>query len=415
VLVLYMIIVIILTPFILSIAGVLTGDLIKGLVKLVVDMCTPTSLDSLGLILPLCLSLGFQMGMNRYVFFVGTAANAWLRYPAWYGLFDYNLLYTNALIGVTIAIGRIVTLLVFFVLFIARLDKTTMPGPRGGFLNYDPAFKAYIGMLRMDHRYNNPLFLCFGDIMLHQLSVSRIRRILRRARRVYVRRQGELRAAALQAAAEAKGEAADEAELAQVARTTRMKLMTHHLMELAYDVQHERAVLARNRWQLAWRLMQQPFMRRCRQEAHMRKELAQVAKERALAKAQGRAEIGETDVGLSSAGAPADESAGAPADEPAATKLAAAAKNTPAGSTASDPPASTASAQPAVTDGADSLHARLNSVLGQAGGTDLLLRSVLESGGEQVLRKALDSLGLGDGQGSGGSATSSPASAAHIF
>lgn len=164
-------------------------------------------------------------------------------------------------------------------------------------------------MLRMDHRYNNPLFLCFGDIMLHQLSVSRIRRILRRARRAYVRRQGELRATALQAAAEAKGEAADDVELAQVARTTRMKLLAHHLIELAYDVQHERAVLARNRWQLAWRLMQQPFMHRSRQEAHMRKELVEGDKQRALAKAQGRAEIGETDVGMSTAGAPADASA----------------------------------------------------------------------------------------------------------
>ena len=45
--------------------------------------------------------------MNRLVFFVGTATNAWLRYPAWYGLFDYNLLYTNALIGVTIAIANL--------------------------------------------------------------------------------------------------------------------------------------------------------------------------------------------------------------------------------------------------------------------------------------------------------------------
>ena len=45
-------------------------------------------------------------------------------------------------------------LLVFFLLFLARLDKTTMPGPRGMFIKFDPAYKAYIGMLRLDHRYN---------------------------------------------------------------------------------------------------------------------------------------------------------------------------------------------------------------------------------------------------------------------
>ena len=62
------------------------------------------------------------------------------------------------------------------------LDKTTMPGPRGGFLNIDAGFAAYIGMLRLDHRYNNPIFLVFGDIMLERLNASRVKVVLRNAK-----------------------------------------------------------------------------------------------------------------------------------------------------------------------------------------------------------------------------------------
>ena len=162
------------------------------------------------MIIPIIGSLGFQLVFNRKVFFVGDGNNAWLRYPFWYGLFDYNLLYTNALIGITICISRLAMLFLFFIFFIARLDKTTMPGPRGGFLNNDPGtqppplttcttapltlpsppltgVKAYIGMLRLDHRYNNPIFLVFGDIMLERLRMTRVRAVLRKMRRTFLK------------------------------------------------------------------------------------------------------------------------------------------------------------------------------------------------------------------------------------
>ena len=59
---------------------------------------------ALGLVLGIGLSLGFQIVMNRKVFFTGPAANTWLKNVFWYGLFDYALIYTNALIGTTICI-----------------------------------------------------------------------------------------------------------------------------------------------------------------------------------------------------------------------------------------------------------------------------------------------------------------------
>ena len=256
-------------------------------------------------------------------------------------------------------------------------------------------------MLRMDHRYNNPLFLCFGDIMLHELNVARIRRAVRHARRVYVRRQGEQQALALQAAAAAKGEVADETELKKIGRQTCMKLLGHYLMEMSYDEQHRRAVLARNRWQLAWRLMQQPDFQLSRRDAQMRKALAKAAKERALMKARSLAAFireadtagedgAEKEKGLkataasprlsSPRSAPANDSGiSEPADAAAATST----------STPLNAAAATASAVPSD----DSLlQSRFTSVLGHEGGAELLLQRMITTGGKQALRNALDSL-----------------------
>jgi len=194
----YVILSALLLPFVLSALGIPDYSVITGLLNFSLGLLTPTSFNSLGVIIPLIGSLGFQMFFNRTVFFQSSKdkTNAWLRFPFWYGLFDYNLLYTNALIGITICISRLAMLFLFFLLFVARLDKTTMPGPRGGFLNFDPAFKAYIGMLRLDHRYNNPIFLVFGDIMLEKLRMSRVKKVLRSARRLLIAEKLDKEAAA---------------------------------------------------------------------------------------------------------------------------------------------------------------------------------------------------------------------------
>ena len=111
---------------------------------IVFGMLLPSTWQKLGIIIPLFGTLLFQQYMNRTVFFVGNAVNPWLRLPFWYGLFDYNLLYTNALVGVTLCLARLAILFVAFLLFIARLDKTTMPGPRGNFINYDSGYRALV-------------------------------------------------------------------------------------------------------------------------------------------------------------------------------------------------------------------------------------------------------------------------------
>jgi len=280
ILIVYLIITLIASPFILSATGALDDDgaLFDGLVNFVIQLLVPTSIDNLGVLVPLCGSLGFQLLCNRVIFFTEDKAtsNTWLRYPFWYGLFDYNLLYTNALIGITICIGRLAVLFVFFVLFLARLDKTTMPGPRGGFLNTDPAFKAYIGMLRLDHRYNNPLFLVFGDILLEQLNISRVRTVVRQARRVYLHHQFERKKAEILA----RNGGIECPEVKRLQRQHKAKLWAHRIIDWSRDEHKRRCILIRNKWQLAWRCIQQPRLHQWREDARLKLKLAEAEKQK---------------------------------------------------------------------------------------------------------------------------------------
>lgn len=256
----------------------------------------PRSWNNLGILIPMLGSLVFQIVMNKYVFFVGTAVNSWLCYPFWYGLFDYNLLYTNALLGLTVCIARITVLFIFFILFIARLDKTTMPGPRGNFSNFDPAYKAYVGMLRLDHRYNNPVFLTFGDIMLDVLGATRIRTVLRRVNRTHLRDGYDRAIAEAQAELDnmrdkqspekveqmkrtEEGQIALEMQMSLEARIRRLflqkklSLWARRILYFAADRHRRRCVIVRNRWQLWWRCMQQPSWQRWRQDRRLRAKL----------------------------------------------------------------------------------------------------------------------------------------------
>jgi hypothetical protein len=262
--VLYVIVAVIVTPIVLSLVGALGDDrkLWNQLVDIVFGLLLPSSVQKMGLIIPLCGTILFQLVMNRKVFFVGTAANAWLRWPFWYGLFDYNLLYTNAMLGLTVCVARLAMLFVFFVLFLARLDKTTMPGPRGGFINLDAGYKAYIGMLRLDHRYNNPVFLTFGEIVLDRLRMTRIKTSLRKIRRMHIRRvHGDPEMAAT------------PEEARRIVLKTKVVLWCIRIMEHEHDRAFCRCVNVRNKWQLAWRLMQQPELRKWRTDAALKLQL----------------------------------------------------------------------------------------------------------------------------------------------
>jgi hypothetical protein len=77
-------------------------------------------------------------------------------------------------------------------------------------------------MLRLDHRYNNPIFLVFGDIMLERLRMTRVRAVLRKMRRTFLKtkfaREIEERKAEIRA--EGGTSAAAQQQLCRIPLTT---------------------------------------------------------------------------------------------------------------------------------------------------------------------------------------------------
>ena len=247
---LYMIIMLLLSPLVLVSVNQDVRDAAEGTILVQIQNAFGylAGLNTVGIVTPLILTILFQNVVNKRVFFVGDYVNSWLRFRWLYALYDYNLIYTNALLGLAVVISRIATLLVFFILFLARLDKSTMPGPRGNFLNFDPAFKSYIAVLRMDHRYNNPIFMVFGEIMLRRLTVRRA-----------VCHVRSIRLHAIDADPNV--------------RRRRLSRWALSIVWEAFDHNEARCLLVRNRWQMIWRLMQQPDLRAHREQQRVKRAI----------------------------------------------------------------------------------------------------------------------------------------------
>ena len=56
-----------------------------------------------------------------------------------------------------------------------------MPGPEPRFFWLDFGFATWIAMLKMDHRFNNPVGLTFADLLIDELHVRRAALRLRHA------------------------------------------------------------------------------------------------------------------------------------------------------------------------------------------------------------------------------------------
>lgn len=110
--------------------------------------------------------------------------------------------------------------------------------------------------------------------MLDSLRAHRIRNVLRRVRRSVCEERGRQLE---EEARDAMGEAVDEPEnlraLNKIRKRHRLLMWAHRLVEVSHDIQRRRCILVRNRWQLLWRLIQQPDWLKWRQDAMLRREL----------------------------------------------------------------------------------------------------------------------------------------------
>ena len=103
-----------------------------------------------------------QKLLNSYLFFVGApSGNRWLRHRWWYALYDYNMIFSNTLVGLAVMTTRFILWLVLGLFCLGRIDLSLLPGP-GQLEVMDIRYRTYIAVLRQDHRYNHRA--CHGTL-----------------------------------------------------------------------------------------------------------------------------------------------------------------------------------------------------------------------------------------------------------
>ena len=88
----------------------------------------------------------------------GPRGNKWLRHRFWYALYDYNMIFSNVLVGIAVMTTRFVVWAALGIFCLGRIDLCLMPGP-GQMEFLDFGYRTYVALIRQDHRYNNPCLL----------------------------------------------------------------------------------------------------------------------------------------------------------------------------------------------------------------------------------------------------------------
>jgi hypothetical protein len=73
-------------------------------------------------------------------------------------LFGYYFFFYNTLVGIFSCLKRLFTALALGTLMIDRLDRSTLPR---GWEYFDNGYKSYVGFLRMEHEFSNPYLVTF--------------------------------------------------------------------------------------------------------------------------------------------------------------------------------------------------------------------------------------------------------------
>lgn len=229
-------------PIVLSVLSILSPAIFEFVVDFMLAL-----LATVGLLL---LTLGFQILMNRLVFFRRT----WIQHRSLYAFYDYTLTYANALLGLASVVSRLFLTILFFFIYFPRIDRSSMPGPTGGLAALDAGFGAYVAALRIEHRYNHPVVLVFGELMIQHLerqrALLRIRTVMGKQQDVNVRRAslgGRKRSV--------------------IGSLTAPRSRWQHAAVLALRWSRRRRRTIRNRWQLAHFVLLNPTLRAYRSHA----------------------------------------------------------------------------------------------------------------------------------------------------
>ncbi|XP_078382166.1 stimulated by retinoic acid gene 6 protein-like isoform X2 [Oculina patagonica] len=106
----------------------------------------------------------FQMFLQRFVFrdrnFPNIAIN--VDNKRLFSIMAYFFFFYNILLGVFSSVARIFKGMLLGVLFLSRIDRTSL---MQGFQSWDPAFVAYLGFIHVLVAHSHPLLLMFCQLL----------------------------------------------------------------------------------------------------------------------------------------------------------------------------------------------------------------------------------------------------------
>jgi hypothetical protein len=133
-------------------------------------------------LLGLAITLALQMLCNHFIFYCRwRAGHMWLRFRFMYALYDYNLMFFNATLGLAVILTRVYVWFICGIVTIGRADLCNLPSP-SQIQAFDMPWHTYVALVVQDHQYNSPVAAVFYQLLSHSLSASRRARAVRKMR-----------------------------------------------------------------------------------------------------------------------------------------------------------------------------------------------------------------------------------------
>ncbi|KAK7929328.1 hypothetical protein WMY93_005723 [Mugilogobius chulae] len=84
-----------------------------------------------------------------------------------FNCFNYFFFFYNAVIGITSCFLRMMISFILGTWLVSRIDRTIM---QKGYERFDRGYRTWIGMIFADHCHNNPVMVCFCQLLLSHVQ-----------------------------------------------------------------------------------------------------------------------------------------------------------------------------------------------------------------------------------------------------
>ncbi|XP_070173788.1 stimulated by retinoic acid gene 6 protein-like [Littorina saxatilis] len=154
-----------LISFLLAIVILLIINDLNKWIILLLDLLWPVVLTAV------IVALG-QLLLAKYFFLQGRGVYLALNNRSFYFNFTYFMFFYNIFLGLVSCLLRILKAMFVGVVFLSRLDSSTLPR-RFEFI--DPGFKAYVGYMQIEAAHTHPVVIIFTRVMMLGLQHKRER------------------------------------------------------------------------------------------------------------------------------------------------------------------------------------------------------------------------------------------------